>query len=140
MGFENVVDGTWKRFRIDHDPSKGPHLHVEIDRGPDARRHAQRAEQAEPVSAAGHYGTFPQAPDGLLGSLTEEERAEAVVLTWPESEEFYGLSLRSPPPAGEFSTGTVAPALSRSSSRTEPRAGGGPRDSFGVTSAVTRSR
>ena len=46
------------------------------------------------MSAAEHYGTFPQALDGLLENLTEDELGEAVILTWPESNDFYGLSLR----------------------------------------------
>ncbi|TDC76325.1 hypothetical protein [Streptomyces hainanensis] len=46
------------------------------------------------MSAAEHYGTFPEALDELLDSMGEGERNEVVLLTWPESEEFYGLSLR----------------------------------------------
>ncbi|SOD63648.1 RHS repeat-associated core domain-containing protein, partial [Streptomyces zhaozhouensis] len=38
VGFETVVDGTWKRFRMDYDPGKGPHFNVEIGRGAEGQR------------------------------------------------------------------------------------------------------
>ncbi|TDC76324.1 DUF6531 domain-containing protein [Streptomyces hainanensis] len=47
VGFETVVDGTWKRFRIDFDPGKGPHFNVEVGRGPDAERFAVPWEGTE---------------------------------------------------------------------------------------------
>ncbi|WP_052847717.1 hypothetical protein [Streptomyces avicenniae] len=37
---------------------------------------------------------FPEALDDLLGSLSERERADSFVPTWPESQAFYGVSLR----------------------------------------------
>jgi hypothetical protein len=32
VGFETRVGGVWKRFRLDYDPAKGPHINIEIGR------------------------------------------------------------------------------------------------------------
>ena len=32
-GFETVVDGVWKQFRIDYDPKKGLHINVKVGKG-----------------------------------------------------------------------------------------------------------
>jgi RHS repeat-associated protein len=40
VGFETTVNGVKKRFRVDYDPNKGPHINVEIGRGKDAERWA----------------------------------------------------------------------------------------------------
>jgi len=38
VGFETKVNGVWKRFRLDYDPVKGPHINIEIGKGPQAIR------------------------------------------------------------------------------------------------------
>lgn len=43
--------------------------------------------------ATDQYGTFHQRLDDLLGSLSTEERAEAMLLTRSESDHFYELSV-----------------------------------------------
>ncbi len=33
VGFETRVEGEFKRFRLDFDPTKGPHFNVEVSKG-----------------------------------------------------------------------------------------------------------
>ncbi|WP_366510797.1 polymorphic toxin-type HINT domain-containing protein [Streptomyces sp. MP131-18] len=40
VGFTTRVNGEFKRFRMDYDPVKGPHINVEIGRGDSARKWA----------------------------------------------------------------------------------------------------
>lgn len=40
VGFTTRVDGEFKRFRMDYDPVKGPHINVEIGKGDSARKWA----------------------------------------------------------------------------------------------------
>ena len=40
VGFETRVDGVWKQFRLDYDPVKGPHINIQIGKGPDALKYA----------------------------------------------------------------------------------------------------
>jgi hypothetical protein len=47
VGFETMVGTTWKRLRIDFDPQKGPHINVEIGKGPTAIRYAARWKGTE---------------------------------------------------------------------------------------------
>lgn len=40
VGFTTVVNGVYKRFRLDYDPVKGPHINVQIGKGPSSRKWA----------------------------------------------------------------------------------------------------
>ncbi|MYQ83577.1 hypothetical protein GTY51_07980 [Streptomyces sp. SID4936] len=40
VGFTTRVNGEFKRFRMDYDPEKGPHINVEIGKGDSARKWA----------------------------------------------------------------------------------------------------
>ncbi|GHJ39773.1 putative T7SS-secreted protein [Streptomyces sp. TS71-3] len=40
VGFTTRVDGEFKRFRLDYDPEKGPHINVEVGKGDSARKWA----------------------------------------------------------------------------------------------------
>jgi Pretoxin HINT domain len=40
VGFETRVNGEYKRFRVDFDPNKGPHINVEIGKGADRIKEA----------------------------------------------------------------------------------------------------
>jgi hypothetical protein len=40
VGFTTRVDGVFKRFRLDYDPVKGPHINVEVGRGAAAQKWA----------------------------------------------------------------------------------------------------
>jgi RHS repeat-associated protein len=40
VGFTTRVDGVFKRFRMDYDPVKGPHINVEVGKGDSARKWA----------------------------------------------------------------------------------------------------
>jgi hypothetical protein len=46
-GFETRVDGVFKRYRVDYDPVKGPHINVEIGKGRTAERYAVRWKGTE---------------------------------------------------------------------------------------------
>ncbi|MYS52373.1 hypothetical protein GTW46_20280, partial [Streptomyces sp. SID6013] len=40
VGFTTRVNGEFKRFRMDYDPVKGPHINVEVGKGDSARKWA----------------------------------------------------------------------------------------------------
>jgi RHS repeat-associated protein len=40
VGFTTTVDGVFKRFRLDFDPAKGPHINVEVGKGASAKKWA----------------------------------------------------------------------------------------------------
>lgn len=40
VGFTTRVDGEFKRYRLDYDPIKGPHINVEVGRGNNTRKTA----------------------------------------------------------------------------------------------------
>ncbi len=40
VGFTTIVDGVFKRFRVDYDPVKGPHINVEIGKGQSRQKFA----------------------------------------------------------------------------------------------------
>jgi RHS repeat-associated protein len=41
VGFHGIgLDGTYKRYRLDYDPTKGPHINIEVDKGPCAEKYA----------------------------------------------------------------------------------------------------
>ena len=39
-GFSTTVNDMWKRFRIDFDPNKGPHINIEIGKNSEGKRKA----------------------------------------------------------------------------------------------------
>jgi RHS repeat-associated protein len=47
VGFTTRVDGVYKRYRLDYDPKKGPHINVEIGKGEAARKWAVRWKGSE---------------------------------------------------------------------------------------------
>ena len=40
IGFETRVNGEFKRYRLDYDPKKGPHINVEVGKGATRAKYA----------------------------------------------------------------------------------------------------